>query len=241
MLLLVLANAGYAAWSAGLLAPYGFAPAPSSEPQRLQQQIRPESLRIIAPPESRPAAAAEPGDSSAAGSGTLAVLPAFAVSPLVAVAALATAPAECLQAGSFTEEQTVALRARLQSVLPPDSWLLESAAAPPRWLIYMGKYASAEALVKKRSELRQLRVPAEPLNHPALEPGLSLGDFASATEADAELVSIAKRGVHSAKVIQAPAQPGGQKLRLPAVSPALRQQLELLTPQLAGKALQACA
>ena len=157
------------------------------------------------------------------------------------VASLAAAPAECLQAGIFNEEQTAVLRARLQSVLPAGSWLLESAVEPARWIVYMGKYSSAEALEKKRGELRQLRVPYELLNNPVLEPGLSLGSFASEPEAEAELSRIAGRGVRSAKVIRSGVESRGQKLRLPAVSESLRTQLESLKPQLAGKALQACA
>ena len=53
VLLLLLSNAGYFAWSHGTLAPYGFAPAAQSEPQRLAQQVRPEALRILTPSEAR--------------------------------------------------------------------------------------------------------------------------------------------------------------------------------------------
>ena len=41
VLVLLLANAGYYAWSQGLLLEWGLAPASQSEPQRLAQQIRP--------------------------------------------------------------------------------------------------------------------------------------------------------------------------------------------------------
>lgn len=63
MLVLLLANAGYYAWTQGLLARYGFAPAAQAEPGRLAQQIRPEAMRLVAPDEARklegkPAAAA---------------------------------------------------------------------------------------------------------------------------------------------------------------------------------------
>lgn len=47
VLLLVLANAGYFAWSQGLLGAWGFEPAATGEPQRLRQQINPEALRIL--------------------------------------------------------------------------------------------------------------------------------------------------------------------------------------------------
>ena len=57
VLLLVLANAGYFAWSQGLLAAWGFAPAATGEPQRLRQQIKPEALRILREEEARRLAA----------------------------------------------------------------------------------------------------------------------------------------------------------------------------------------
>jgi hypothetical protein len=53
VLALLLANAGYLAWTRGLLADYGLAPAAQSEPQRLTQQIRPEAMRLLSPEEAR--------------------------------------------------------------------------------------------------------------------------------------------------------------------------------------------
>lgn len=232
VLLLLLSNAAYFAWSRSLLAAYGFAPAAQSEPQRLTQQIHPEALRLLTPAEARQL---EAGGASA---------PDLSSAQLASAAPLqspAAAPAECLQVGLFNEEQTAVLRARLQSVLPPGSWALESSTEPARWMVYMGKYSSAEVVAKKKGELRQLRVSFEALVNPALEPGLSLGTFPSQTEAELEMARIAKRGVRTAKVILALPESRGQKLRLPAVDAGLRVQLEALKPQLAGKALQTCA
>lgn len=266
VLLLLLGNAGYFAWSHGALAPYGFAPAVQSEPQRLAQQLRPEALRILTPPEARqlesapgsanrpavltttvasaPTAPFSPASSApSAATSTVAALTSSA-SPAVPASASSQAQAavatQCLQAGLFNDEQTAALRTRLQSALPTGSWAFESSVEPARWMIYMGKYSSPDALAKKRGELRQINVSFEPLNNPALEPGLSLGNFSSQLEADTELARIAKRGVKTAKVIQAQTELRGQRLKLAAVTPALRTQLEALKPQLAGKTLQAC-
>lgn len=47
VLLLLLANAMYFAWSQGALALWGLAPAQQSEPQRLAQQIKPQAVRIL--------------------------------------------------------------------------------------------------------------------------------------------------------------------------------------------------
>ena len=157
-----------------------------------------------------------------------------------ATTSASASPAECLQVGVFNEQQTTVLRERLQSVLPAGSWVLESAVEPASWIVYMGKYSGADALERKRGELRKLRVAFAPLNNPALEPGLSLGTFTLQADANAELERIAKRGVRTAKVVQAQLEVRGQKLRLPAVGTDLRPQLDALKPQLAGKSLQAC-
>ena len=48
-LLLLLGNAGYYMWSHGYLASMGLQPAVQSEPQRLQEQIKPDALTLQAP------------------------------------------------------------------------------------------------------------------------------------------------------------------------------------------------
>lgn len=248
VLALLLANAGYFAWTKDLLAPYGFAPATQSEPQRLTQQIRPEAMRILTPPATPALPAFTPAPPTTPAVSTTSTVSSLAsametsasAAASVTLVAVASGPTECLQAGLFNEEQTAVLRDRLQSVLPTGSWVLESSVEQARWIVYMGKYNSPDALAKKRGELRALRVSFEPLDNPVLEPGLSLGNFSSKADADAEMARISKRGVHTAKVIQTRQEARGQKLRLPAVTAVLRPQLEALKPQMAGKPLQTC-
>ena len=216
VLALVLANAGYFAWTQGLLADYGFAPIAQAEPQRLAQQIRPEAMRLLTTIDTRQL-------------------------ENTSTAAAAPAPApECLQAGLFTPEQTTTLRAGLESSLPIGSWSLESSTEPGRWIVYMGKYANEDALAKKRSELRGMSVPFEPLINLALGPGLSLGHFTTQAEAERELAKVATRGVRTAKVVLEQPEARGQLLKLPAVDAPLMAKLEALKPQFAGKPLRAC-
>ncbi|MDO9405186.1 MAG: SPOR domain-containing protein [Polaromonas sp.] len=225
VLLLVLANAGYYAYHEGLLAGAGFAPAQQSEPQRMAGQIQPEAMQLLTPTEARQL---ETGASSRpAGS---------------ASASAASSPAssgECLQAGTFTDEQAETLRGRLSS-LPASSWLLEASTDPGRWIIYMGRFANVDALAKKRTELRERNVPFERLRNPTLEPGLGLGGFATEAEADAALTRMAAQGVRTARVLQEKAEVSGQRLRFPAADTALLAQLDALKLPLAGKTLQSC-
>ena len=62
VLVLVLLNSAYFAWSQGWLLGLGYGPTQQREPQRLNQQIRPEALRLVSPEEAqqtnRPEAAA---------------------------------------------------------------------------------------------------------------------------------------------------------------------------------------
>ena len=215
VLALVLANAGYYAWTHGLLAAYGLAPATQTEPQRLAQQIRPEALKILTPKEASTAQQVSP--------------------------ALGSPASECLQVGVFNDEQSGVLRERLTNVLPLGSWVLEPVQEPARWLVYMGKYNSADSVTKKQLELRGLGVTFEPLSNLALQPGLSLGSFKTRAEADLELARIAKKGVKTAKVVQDGVDLRGQRLTLAVVDNELRSQLDSLKPQLAGKAFKSCS
>lgn len=212
VLLLVLANAGYWAWSQGLLAAYGFAPSVQAEPQRLTNQIHPEAIQLLTPAE------AQKLEGGATGGGS------------------ATA---CLQAGLFDEPQTAALRSALEAALPTGSWQFENGGESARWIVYMGKY-NDEALAKKRSELRQLGVAFRAVSNPALAPGLALASFPAQADAEKELARIATKGVRTARVVQERAEVQGQLLKLATVDAALRAQLDSLKPQLEGKALQPC-
>ncbi len=239
-ILLLLANIGYYAWTQGHLAEWGLAPESQSEPQRLQQQIQPQALRIVGEkPAAAPAAPAAPpvatptpapaADAGAPGAST------------TAAASDAAHPAgECLQAGIFDEEQAKALR-RAAADLPADRWELQRTTMPGRWMVYMGKFADADALAKKRAELRELGVSFDRPGNPSFEPGLSLGRFSTEEAAQRGVTNLAAKGVRSARVVQERADTPGYMLRLPAVDDALRAKLSVLRPALAGKTFRPCS
>lgn len=215
VLLLVLLNAAYYAWSHDLLRAYGFGPVRQAEPQRLTQQIRPETLVIVSAGASRPAEA-QPR------------------------APAPEAAASCLQAGLFDETQATALRQGAQAVLPAGTWSLNEVLVPPRWIIYMGKYADAQALARKRAELAALNLRVDVVSGPALAPGLSMGTFESQERAAIELAALVGRGVRTAQVVQETAESRASMLRITPVDDAVRARLDELQPVLAGKTLRPC-
>jgi hypothetical protein len=212
LLCLILANGLYFAWSQRLLEGMGFAPVDQHEPKRLAQQIHPESISVLGPSEAK------------------------ALEDQTAKEAVR----ECLQAGPFDVTQNTALRAALESSLPVGSWELASSTVPARWIIYMGKFANADAQTKKRNEISVMNLPMEPLLNPSLEPGFSLGSFDNKAAADARLTQLGQRGIHTAKVVQEQEESQSFQLRLPAVSEQLKAKINDLKPALAGKTLRSC-
>lgn len=231
VLLLILANLSYFAWSQRWLASYGLAPVAQSEPQRLAQQIAPQTLRLLTAQEAAQVA-------QAAVSVPVAPDP-VAVAPVPAPTH-AAAGVECLQAGLFTDAQAAKLREVLQTALPAGSWQLAPHVQAARWMIYMGKYDSNALLEKKKAQLRYLKLTFTPLLDPTLEPGLSLGSFATQPQAKQALDKLSQRGIRTAKVIQERPEVSGQQLKLAAVDAALHSKLVAIKPDLAGKVLQEC-
>ena len=233
VLLLILANGIYFAWSRGLFRAWEFAPAQQTEPQRLAQQLRPENLRILKAGEAR---GAEPNVTAPSPATTQAPAPV----PALVEAVVATQPAECYEAGLFDDAQTNALRRTLEARLPAGSWLLESAVEPARWIVYMGKYPNADALAKKRQELASLNLKFEPINSASLEPGLSLGGFDTQAAANTALANLTKRGVRTAQVVRERSEVRGTLLRLGTVNAALKPKLDEVRAALSGKLLRSC-
>ncbi|WP_311223194.1 MULTISPECIES: SPOR domain-containing protein [unclassified Acidovorax] len=241
-LVLLLANAGYYAWSAGLLRSVGLAPADPSEPHRIEQQIRPEILRVQPPAGAGAAGAPRAQNAGASPAAPATASPVASAQPAEPVAASgAPAVASCLQAGPFDQRQADTLRVALAATgLPADAWSLEGTPVSSRWMVYMGRFADDEALAKKRAELRARNVPYDRPGA-ALEPGLSLGRFSTEEAAERALATLGNQGVRTARVVQE--RTGASTdytLRLPAVTDAMAPRIDQLRPALGGKPLRAC-
>ena len=245
VIVLLLANAGYYAWSQGLLRPLGYAPQEQSEPQRMNQQIRPETLQILKANPSMTSSAAPPGSTSTPTPTPTPTSPSqataandFPTPPTTPAASPPADSAECLQAGVFDDRQAEALRTAAAG-LPAGSWTLEPTPIPGRWMVYMGRFDDIETLDRKRAELRARKVDHDRAGG-TLEYGLSLGRCATKEAAERELATLSNKGVRTARVVPERPDATGFTLRLPAVTEALRPQLDALRSAMAGKTLRGC-
>lgn len=217
-ILLLLANAGYYAWSQGALAGLGLAPASQSEPLRVANQLKPGNVRLqLAEPPALPASR-----------------------PAAEASAPAAPTVACLQAGPIEDEQLAAVRSAL-AALPAGAGKIEPLIEAERWMVYMGKFANDDALARKKAELKRLNVGFDPVTVPSLQPGLSLGRFSNEANANTALKQLVARGVTTAKVVIERTEGRAQYLRLPAVDDALRGQLDGLKAVLSGKPLRNCS
>jgi hypothetical protein len=214
VLALVLLNGVYWAWSQGLLRDIGFAPEQQGEPQRIAKQIKPQALEILRPEQFK---------------------------QFEEQAKAAADPKECLQAGPLDAEQSAAVRKVLESAWPAGSWEMQTLNLPQRWIVYMGKYDTTDLLLKKRAEIAAMNLRMEAINNPALEPGLSLGGFATEAQADEALQQLSKRGIHTARVVQELQGGVAFELRMPAVNETLKAKLGDVKSALAGKPVTPCA
>lgn len=246
VILLVLANAGYFAWTQGYLDGLGMAPVSQREPQRLAQQVKPEALRLLNGPKGLPADEPSPEAAPAAPppapAPEAAPTPPAAPAPPTASAPQSEGPRACWQAVGFTEPQTELLRAELALLgLAAGSWQLTETRSSGRWIVYMGRYDNADQVERKKAELRGLGVQFRELTTNGLAPGLALGTYSTEAAARQALQQTEQAGVRTARVAQERAEGVSYALRLPAITDAQRVAVEGLREAMAGKPLRRCS
>ncbi|HEY9027346.1 MAG TPA: hypothetical protein VIP05_23845 [Burkholderiaceae bacterium] len=202
VLLLLVVNAGLYWW----LHDNATALQSDREPQRLNHQVSPDAVQVLPdlPPASAPRRAEAASASAQAASGpdvavaTASTAPASATGPARAVAATLT----CSETPPLNDAEFAALKTALGKAGLSDAAIGERRQTKGgAWIVYLGKFADADARQDKASELRKLDLKADPVNSPvALAPGLSLGQFTSQGDASRKLDELGKRGVKGARV-----------------------------------------
>ena len=226
-LVMLLANAGYFAWSQGHLRPLGWGPVEQREPERLTQQLAPEQLRLEGGATPPPAATPVPAPTDAA--------------PANAPATAAPEPTTCQQVAGLNPAQANAVATALGAAgLNNSLWALDESVLPERWIVYVGKFPSVDLLNRKKTELRSLRVEFRDVNAPALQPGLALGTYSTEAAAQTALQELARAGVRSARVTKEREEQRSVAVRLPALTAAERAVVEPLVQRAADKPLAGC-
>ena len=255
-LLLLLGNAGYYMWSHGYLASMGLAPEVQSEPQRLQDQIKPDALVLQKPneaaaePEAAEPPAAEPVtddrkpepevEDKPEAKPEVAEKPEKAEKPEPVAAKEVKEPENCYQASGIEEKQAETIRRALATAKLKSDWDLVASHQNGRWMVYMGKFPDAEFLDRKRGELRLMNIDFDRAGG-NLEPGLSLGRFSTEEAAQRQLATFTRQGVRTARVVQERPEVTTYALRLPKATPTFRNEVATLAGKnLLPKALQAC-
>ncbi|RZL04022.1 MAG: SPOR domain-containing protein [Rubrivivax sp.] len=202
VLVLLLANAGFYAWSHGWLNDLvGARPDTQREPQRLKQQVHADQLTVVEPPTSAAAATAPSAPGQAASAASQASNPASA--SVTAASVTNAGRTICVEAGPFSPAEQTQVEATLKPVLGANAWSTDTVAVPGQWIAYMGPYVDADMLARKLTELRRIRgLTFEEIHSPAsLSPGLSLGRYGSLDEANAALNSLKLRGIRTARIV----------------------------------------
>ncbi|MFT3858562.1 MAG: hypothetical protein QM742_14030 [Aquabacterium sp.] len=187
VLILLLVNAAFYAWSQGWLSEVvGVKPDAQHEPQRLAQQVKAERITVVPPPSPdtpapQPTASPEPALSEtpaeAAASPASEGSPPETAAPgsSAAVASASTTEAAtreasspppsptksgktlCVEAGPFTAAEYASAETMLRPIVPGGIWTRQQVAIQGMWLVYMGPYADAEQLARKQDELRRIK------------------------------------------------------------------------------------
>jgi len=211
--LLLLANIAFYVWSQGWVDDLvGVRARGDREPERLDKQVRPETVRILTP------------------------------QAVAAAASAAESSLVCLEAGPFDDNTIAAAENIVRASLPQGAWTRSSQPVPARWIVYMGRYASRDAQQKKEQELSRLKVAYDEITaNPALEPGLSLGRFPSRDLADAALQRLADRGIHTGKVVELSKASVLYTLRVDRADADMSGRGSALRGDVLGRGFAACA
>ncbi len=192
------------------------------EPQRLGRQVAPDAIQVLPDlPASGARGAAAPASVAASSTAQAASATTSAATPALAQTASAT-DTDCAETPPLADAQFTALKAALAKAgLPADAVTERRQSQGGTWIVYLGRFADAQAWQQKADELHKLDVKFERVNTPtALAPGLSLGQFSSQPDATRKLDDLGHHGVHGARVVTLAAPVVLRHLQVRAADPA---------------------
>ena len=227
VVLLLLANLLFWAWSEGALEGIGMAPARERHPERLALQVHPDAVRVLSR-DAADAALKTASDAAAktAGNGAL----------------------SCLEAGPFSAGAIeTAEQALTAAGWPAGSWVRIAHEAAAQVTIVIGPFGNREARQKKEDELGRLRIPVEAVDLPGdgpgatPQPGFALGRYANRAAAETALAALNQRGVRTARVTLLKPPVVERRLRVDIATAAQASQLRAISGAALGAGFAPCA
>lgn len=236
---LLLANLLLLAWTLGWLdALPGGGRHSEREPERIDRQVNPDAIQLIAP-----TAASAALQVAAAVRTNLPAPPLSAAVGYTAASMTDTERQACLEAGPFAAgEVTAAERALRELQWPTLNWVNIKSERGGAFIVYQGRFIDDAAMAKRREELRRQQIGVEELqNSPDLQPGLLFGRFDSRAAADDAIAQLAQRGVKNARVVTITAPVLLTLLRVERADAALAARLSQLNLPPVGSGFKPCA
>ena len=220
-LVLLLANAGFFAWSR-----YLWAPETAADPAPLARQIEPGKLRVVAPADLPPPAP------------VAAPKPASAPPP---PAPLASA-LKCIEWGGFTLADAPHAEKALEPLALGTRLAQRRTEETASWWVYIPSQKNRQGALRKAAELKGLGIEEYFILQ---EEGpqrwaLSLGVFRSEDAAQARLAALRQQGVRTAQVGQRETIVPKLWLQVSNVDPALERRLAEIALRMEGSELRSC-
>ena len=133
-----------------------------------------------------------------------------------------------MQSQVLPKARVASVRQQLEglAVVPKTAWNWVADTEPERWIIYLGRFASEDALERKTAQLEKMALQFVVLDDADLSPGISVGMFKSQAEATQELNQLNRRGLRLARVIKWMNAYKGQRVVVAAMNPDWRKPLE---------------
>jgi hypothetical protein len=223
-LLLLLANAGFFAWSR-----YVSPPETAADPAPLARQIEPEKLKIVAPSALPPAAPPKPAAAPPA-------------PPPAAAAPPATVSLTCIEWGSFTLADARQAEQALEPLALGTRLAQRRTEETAGWWVFIPSQKTRQGALRKAAELKGLGIGEYFImqEEGPLRWSLSLGVFRTEEAAQARLAALRQQGVRTAQVGQRETVVPKVWLQVSGVDPALERQLADIALQMDGSELRSC-
>ncbi|EJN05478.1 SPOR domain-containing protein [Herbaspirillum sp. YR522] len=214
------------------------------EPQRLTQQLRPESLALLPANSAKLVAPVRVQEPAPTPSEPATAAPAPAV-PAAALAAASVSPS-CTEVGSFSAADAQRFSRQLAGLNLGDKVAQKLSQDVTSHMVYIPPQDGREGAERRTAELRRLGVGdfyviPESFPNPALRSGVSLGIFRTEEAAKAYIGQLISKGVRSARIIARRSGAGKQVFQLRDLSPDARSALNRIKADFPEQEIRGCS